>query len=106
MELNFHVTSDAFVCLQRAVTEMIAFFQTPNLNVEDVKAIAQTGIEKIASISRSGLQYAIEQHKVCILRGLRILSLIKTQPCGTFLVPDKNRTVGSEFFHVKFSYHN
>jgi uncharacterized membrane protein len=59
--------------LQRAVTEMIAFFQTPHLNVEDVKAIAQTGIEKIASFSRAGLLYAIEQHKVCVLHGLLIL---------------------------------
>ncbi len=52
------------VCFQHAVTEIIAFFQLPQVTADDVKQIVYAGLDKVAKISRAGLQYAIEQHRV------------------------------------------
>lgn len=54
------------VVFQHAVTEVIAFFQVPQVTVEDMKAVAQASWEHMTRISRLGLQYAIELHKVTL----------------------------------------
>lgn len=43
---------------------MMAFFRPSRANIDALKAAARSKLDKIARISRAGLQYAIEQHKV------------------------------------------
>ena len=49
--------------LQHAVTEVIAFFQVPQVTAADVRGVVAAGWGQMVDISRAGLQYAIEQHK-------------------------------------------
>ncbi len=46
------------------MTEVIAFFQVPQVTTSDVMDVVTAGWNRVAQISRAGLQYAIEQHKV------------------------------------------
>ncbi|KAL5009892.1 hypothetical protein ScPMuIL_012197 [Solemya velum] len=45
-----------------SISEVTAFFQVPNRNI-DMKAAAMDTIQGVAEYSRAGLHYAIEQHK-------------------------------------------
>ncbi len=46
---------------------MIGFFKVPQISADDVKELVYAGLDKVAKFSTAGLQYAIEQHRVCIL---------------------------------------
>jgi hypothetical protein len=39
----------------------------PQITTDEVKHMVYDGLDKVVSVSRAGLQYAIEQHKVCII---------------------------------------
>jgi vacuolar protein sorting-associated protein 13A/C len=73
-EINpVHVEADCAVRLnvqpveilydEHAVTEVIAFFQVPQITSDDVLEVVTAGWNRMAQMSRAGLQYAIEQHK-------------------------------------------
>ena len=46
------------------MTEVVAFFQVPQMSTEDMVAMVQQGLVLLTQYSKAGLQYAIETHKV------------------------------------------
>ncbi|XP_064629495.1 intermembrane lipid transfer protein VPS13A-like isoform X5 [Lineus longissimus] len=61
--LKLNVQPVEIVYDEHSVNEVIAFFQVPNLEINDVKAACQHQLEMFAEYSRAGLQYAIDNHK-------------------------------------------
>ncbi|XP_033099721.1 vacuolar protein sorting-associated protein 13A-like isoform X2 [Anneissia japonica] len=64
-DLSLAVTSEPvdIVYHEKTISELITFFTVPNLNMENLKAVASTQLMKFAEYSTAGLKYAIENHK-------------------------------------------
>ncbi|XP_071478587.1 intermembrane lipid transfer protein VPS13A-like, partial [Diadema antillarum] len=64
-DLAIAITSEPIdiVYNQHAVSELIAFFKVPNLDIPGLKSAAYAGIQELAKVSQNSLLYAIEHHK-------------------------------------------
>ncbi|XP_071956749.1 intermembrane lipid transfer protein VPS13A-like [Antedon mediterranea] len=64
-DLSLAVTSEPvdIVYHENTISELVSFFTVPNLNMDNLKAVASTQLMKFAEYSTAGLKYAIENHK-------------------------------------------